>query len=321
MMGENLKPAKLQNSTLRIGVIGCGSFGFVHAKCWQQLPNVELAALCDIVPTRARGLALAFDSAAAPDIAQLSMSVDAVSIAVPPHEQTKVALECLDLGLHVLLEKPFGTDSAQARLLMHTACDRGLVLQAGYLERFDAALRHTVNALPDPATMTARRISRHRARTYDADPVLELMVHDIDHAIAIAGTAPLFVAAHSGHGADTGLVRASLGFAGGFTARLCAGFDSSKQSREITLASRSADRLELDLLSQTLSTRTGDVTLQANNPLVDQFSDFAQAVLTGAGALKGPSNAARVLKVAEQISQLIDGEAARALKITNVANG
>jgi len=85
--------------------------------------------------------------------------VDAVTIATPPHTHFELALEAVEAGRHVLCEKPFTTDAAQAQALVD-ACDRaGVVGAVGHEFRWNparAAVGHAIasGAIGDPRLAT-----------------------------------------------------------------------------------------------------------------------------------------------------------------------
>ncbi|MGH9012575.1 MAG: Gfo/Idh/MocA family protein, partial [Acidimicrobiia bacterium] len=73
--------------------------------------------------------------------------VDAVTIATPPHTHAGVALAAIAAGKHVICEKPFARDAAEARTVLAAAEAAGIVHMLGTEFRFDtghALLAHAV---------------------------------------------------------------------------------------------------------------------------------------------------------------------------------
>ncbi|MEO6178749.1 MAG: Gfo/Idh/MocA family oxidoreductase, partial [Devosia sp.] len=97
---------------LRIGVIGLGWFGEIHAETIVGVPNLELTALCTRTPQRLAAMGEKFgvkklyrdyrDMLADPDI-------DAVSICTMWDQHTEPAIAALKAGKHVFLEKPIAS--------------------------------------------------------------------------------------------------------------------------------------------------------------------------------------------------------------------
>ena len=72
--------------------------------------------------------------------------VDAVSVAVPTLQHREVVLDCLDAGVHVLVEKPLAVTPDEGRQMIDRARQKGLVLHVGHVERFNP-VRDLVQAL------------------------------------------------------------------------------------------------------------------------------------------------------------------------------
>lgn len=152
-------------TVLRLGVIGLGNMGSVHARRVQagEVPACRLTAVADRRPALVEALTTQ-DSAVAgfADGSALIQSgdVDAVLIATPHYSHTALGVEALEAGLHVLVEKPISVHKADCETLLaaHTrAPDR--VFAAMFQMRVDPAFR-TLKALLDAGELGAvQRIS------------------------------------------------------------------------------------------------------------------------------------------------------------------
>jgi predicted dehydrogenase len=104
---------------LRVGVIGVGQRGRLYAESLREgeVPGATLARVCDTDPTKLEGFA---------DVERFSDdegffaagALDAVVIATPHFEHASTAALSLELGLHVLLEKPIGIDKAECERVL-----------------------------------------------------------------------------------------------------------------------------------------------------------------------------------------------------------
>lgn len=129
---------------ISIGVIGYGYWGPNWVRNLAELPDVRLAAVCDLRPER-----LALVSARYPtvhvttDVHELlhSPRVDAVVIATPVASHFALAMLALRAGKHVLLEKPLTTTSAEAEALIEEAARRGLTLMVDHTFVYTGAVR------------------------------------------------------------------------------------------------------------------------------------------------------------------------------------
>jgi len=180
---------------VRVGVIGVGYLGQFHAEKYASIPEVELVGLVDADSPRASQLAGRLKTQAFADPAQLMGKVDAVSIVVPTVLHHRVAKQFLAQGAHVLLEKPMTVTLEQADELIDLAARRGVILQVGHIERFNPALTAIRSLIRTPRYITAERAAPFTVRCTDVNVVLDLMIHDLDIVMDLAGSAPKEVSA------------------------------------------------------------------------------------------------------------------------------
>ena len=104
--------------TLRVGIVGCGSIARAHALSYQNNAHVELVGVVDVDPVRAAGFAEHYGTTAYGSCRELlDHQPDLVSVATPPGNHTEVAVELLESGCSVLLEKPPATTLADMDVL------------------------------------------------------------------------------------------------------------------------------------------------------------------------------------------------------------
>ncbi|NIQ93566.1 MAG: Gfo/Idh/MocA family oxidoreductase [Desulfuromonadales bacterium] len=165
---------------LKTGVIGVGYLGRFHAQKYAALPQAELVAVADANIENAEKVAAECSTKAVDDYRELFGEVDAVSIVVPTQLHYQVAKECLEQGIHVLLEKPMTVTVAEADELIAIAKEKNLVLQVGHLERFNSAVLALEPVLSTPQFIESHRLAPFNPRGADVNVVLDLMIHDID---------------------------------------------------------------------------------------------------------------------------------------------
>jgi len=166
--------------TLKVGVIGVGYLGKFHAQKYADMPGAELIGVADTDRSCAEAIAAQYACRPYDDYKQLLPLVDAVSIVVPTIHHYQVALDCIEAGVDLLLEKPMTVTLAEADELIDKAEKKNLVLQIGHLERFNAAVQAMEPFLTTPVFIESSRISTFKRRGVDVDVVLDLMIHDID---------------------------------------------------------------------------------------------------------------------------------------------
>jgi predicted dehydrogenase len=120
----------------RIGVVGAGWWStYTHIPGLLENPDAYLAGICDTNEAAGRRVAEAFpDVATYSDLGEMlqAQSLDGVVVAVPHVAHHSVAAQCLDQGLHVMLEKPMTLTAVDARDLVQRAEARGVELIVGY---------------------------------------------------------------------------------------------------------------------------------------------------------------------------------------------
>jgi predicted dehydrogenase len=177
-------------SRLRVGVVGAGALGRHHARIYSQLASAELTAVADTSPERGRAVADACKTQWFADYRQIFDEVDAVSIAVPTFAHHEVALEFLARGIAVMVEKPLASTAAQGAEIVAAGESSGTTLQVGHIERFNPAYEEARRLVRSPKYIHAERFSPYAFRSTDIGVVLDMMIHDLDLVLDLAG-APL----------------------------------------------------------------------------------------------------------------------------------
>jgi myo-inositol 2-dehydrogenase / D-chiro-inositol 1-dehydrogenase len=121
---------------LKIGIVGAGYIGSLHAGVLARDERVEIIAIHDAIGERATRLAREVGAAAAVSAAELIESSDAVYIATPNTEHTELALACVGAGKHVFCEKPLATRLDDARLVLEATLQSERIFQVGFNRRF-----------------------------------------------------------------------------------------------------------------------------------------------------------------------------------------
>ena len=166
---------------IKTGVIGTGHMGHYHVNVYaEQLINAELIGRADVDKEKVEALAERYGIRAYIDYKELLNEVEAVSIAVPTALHYKAAKDCLEAGVHVLVEKPFTTTLGEAEELFDIAKRKNLVIRVGHVERFNGAVQELKKIIKDPLLIESRRIGPFISRVKDDSVIMDLMIHDID---------------------------------------------------------------------------------------------------------------------------------------------
>ncbi|WP_048160711.1 UDP-N-acetylglucosamine 3-dehydrogenase [Thermococcus sibiricus] len=174
---------------LRVGVVGVGNMGYHHARIYSEMARegkVELVGVADANLERAKEVASQFKTKAFGDYKELvKEGLDAVSIAVPTSLHKQVALEFIENGVNVLVEKPIAESIENAQEIMRAAKKNNVTLMVGHVERFNPAVLKLKEAisqglLGEIVTMNAKRVGPMVVRIADVGVIIDLAVHDID---------------------------------------------------------------------------------------------------------------------------------------------
>lgn len=305
----------------RCAVIGTGHQGRYHARKYAALPNAELVAVVDTDSHAAAAVAAECKCDALLDYRALLGEVDAVSMAVPTVQHFTVASDFLNSGAHVLLEKPMAKTVAEAEALNRLATQKGLVLQVGHLERFNAAMSEMTDLLVQPMFIESHRLAPFRPRSTDVCVVLDLMIHDIDIILNLV-QAP--VRAISGNGAKVlsdaiDIANARIEFTNGCVANITASRVSQKTQRKMRIFQENA-YLSVDFHEKKLSVfrlsgeelypgvpaiNNEETCFADNDPLMVEIRGFLDAIQNGSPVLVSGEDGKKALETAKHISDMV----------------
>ncbi len=125
---------------MRLGIIGAGTIGEVHAKAAEEV-GTTVARVADVDLERAKSFAKLYSGCLATDQAKdifADESIDAVVICVPNCWHKEVAIEALRAGKDVLLEKPMGMNTPECAEINAVAAETGQLLQIGMVYRYSS---------------------------------------------------------------------------------------------------------------------------------------------------------------------------------------
>lgn len=108
---------------IRFAVVGCGHIGKRHAEMVVRDPGAELVALCDIRPKEELGIE-AYPVAFFSDMTSLLQSgldIDVINICVPNGLHAKLAIQAIESGHHVVIEKPMSLQVQDAERVLQTS--------------------------------------------------------------------------------------------------------------------------------------------------------------------------------------------------------
>ena len=315
---------------LRIGVVGVGSLGFHHARIARQLPDTEFTGIHDTDAPRLREVARELEVEPHDELQRLLDRADAVVIAVPTESHEAVAVEALERGVHVLIEKPIAPSLEAADAILAANGD-GAVVQVGHVERFNGAIRAAEPYLEELLFVESHRLAPFGPRGTDVAVVLDLMIHDLDLVLSLARR-PVTRIAAAGIPVLTprpDIANARLEFEGGAVANLTASRVSMERLRKFRFFQPSG-YLSLDLAAgrgEFLRLRDGvelspgshvdadslmglvervELTGDGREPLRTELESFVGAIRNDAPVVVSGEDGRRALGVALEIVDRIE---------------
>lgn len=175
--------------TIKLVVVGAGLVGQRHITAIEQVPGVELAAVVEPGPTDQKVPVYKSQSDLFDD-----MTVDGVILATPTLLHVPGAMDCVDRGIPVLIEKPLAAAAADARVLVETAAAKNVPILVGHHRRHNPIIQKAASLIHQGAIGQVRSAQvtcwfykpddyfeaapwRKKA---GAGPISVNMVHDID---------------------------------------------------------------------------------------------------------------------------------------------
>lgn len=319
---------------LRIGILGAGHLGRIHVQQLMELPEYEITGIHDPHPGKTAKVHDEFGVKAWESPAGLIANCDVVDVVTPTLAHHTCALQALQAGRHVFIEKPITNTLDQAREIVQLSGSTGLKVQVGHVERFNPAFVAARGALASPMFIETHRLAEFNPRGTDVSVVLDLMIHDLD--IILHVTASPVTAVHASGVAvvsDTpDIANARIAFANGCVANLTASRISLKKMRKSRFFQRDA-YIAVDMLkkeTEIMRMRTVDkpdpfaVTMDLgpgkghreiafdkpaippNNAIREELRSFAHAIRSGNQPEVPASDGLPALELAHRVLQAME---------------
>lgn len=243
----------MKNGQVRTAVVGAGKMGEIHAKVYHQLPDSVLTAIVDVDKSKAKGLGKKYKCLYTDNCSEIIGKVDAVTVATPTINHLEAAKLFIENGVAVLIEKPLAASAEQAREIVELAEKHKVVVAVGHSERCNPVVQAMKKFNIQPKFIEAQRISPYPFRSTDIGVVMDVMIHDIDIILSLAGSKIKKVDAVGIGVIDEDkedICNARLVFENGCVANVTASRLALKTERKVRLFSRQA-YMSLDYFKKT----------------------------------------------------------------------
>jgi len=188
---------------LKVGLIGCGFMGTMHANCYKNLEGVELTAVADVRREKAEEIAAGTQAVIYGDGKDLiaNADVDIIDICLPTYLHAAYAMLAMDKVKYLFVEKPVTLTVPESEKLLEKSAETGCQVQVGQVIRFwdeYVALREIVRSGKYGKVVNAnfRRISPTPEWGWNNwlhDVALsggagqDLHIHDVDFVLSLFG--------------------------------------------------------------------------------------------------------------------------------------
>ncbi|HEV8435282.1 MAG TPA: Gfo/Idh/MocA family oxidoreductase [Thermoanaerobaculia bacterium] len=173
------------NGPTRVGIVGTGSLGRVHARILTEMPEATVVGFVDPRDEAAAEVTSTLNLRRFDSVSALKSEIDAAVVATPTTSHLAVAGELLEAGVDVMVEKPIAATVADAQKLIDVAKQHDRVLQVGHVERYNPAITAVADHLGQVRYVEAERLGVFVPRSLDVDVLLDLMIHDINLVLSL----------------------------------------------------------------------------------------------------------------------------------------
>lgn len=323
----------------RVGVLGVGHLGKLHAKLYREVPQAEIIGIYDTNLNKAKEVAKELGVQAFDSRDELFREVDAVNIVTPTSDHYESALAALENDCHLFIEKPIMAKENEAESVIEKAVSNNKLLQVGHIERFNPAVLALSDVKLNPVFIESHRLASFNPRGTDVAVILDLMIHDLDLILSLVKSEPIQIEA-SGVGViskNIDIANARIQFKNGCVANVTASRISTKKMRKMRIFQPAA-YISLDFvegfseiynISNTqqksfkdgtlafslgqIDSIEGEKSIKYNklqrtgiNPLKHELTSFVESISANIPPIVSGQEGLAALKLANQVMQKIE---------------
>ncbi|MEM2889608.1 MAG: Gfo/Idh/MocA family oxidoreductase [Candidatus Bathyarchaeia archaeon] len=174
-------------SKINVAVLGCGFWGKNHARVLSEIENCNLLAVADVNGEKARSIGEKYYIRWYTDPSKIieRKEIELINICTPTITHAELALEAIEAGKHVLVEKPMTNTLEEATKVNKAAKKKSVHIMVGFIERFNPAVKKAEELISNGeigsiVLASSRRVSRWPQRIGDVGVVKDLAIHGID---------------------------------------------------------------------------------------------------------------------------------------------
>lgn len=300
---------------MRIGVVGTGYLGRLHARILTEMPEANVIGFVETDDAIAADIIATLKLKRFDSVASLAREIDCAVVATPTTTHFDVSRELLEAGCDVMVEKPITATVEEARRLIDIANANNRIVQVGHVERYNPAITAVAPILKNVLYIEAERLGVFVGRSLDIDVLLDLMIHDLNLVLSFLGQRVVDVRA-VGVAVMTekvDITNVRIEFENGAVANLTASRVSQDRVRKIRFFSREAyisvDTKEQEVKGYRLAGKTVlpiEVTVTRQEPLRAELEAFIECVRTRTRPLVSGEDGLAAVELAIRVATAID---------------
>jgi len=182
----------LSTKRINIGLTGCGHLGKIHCRLINEIAqndtNVFFAGVYDSDSAITETISKEYSIKAYKSLDEMLGEVDALVIVTPTSTHFEIAQKALAKDINIFIEKPVTSSLKEAEELIKMAEGMKVKIQVGHVERFNPALVALEKFEMKPRFIESHRLAQFNPRGTDVSVIQDLMIHDIDIILHLAGS-------------------------------------------------------------------------------------------------------------------------------------
>ncbi|HWW62296.1 MAG TPA: Gfo/Idh/MocA family oxidoreductase [Thermoanaerobaculia bacterium] len=171
----------------RVGVIGTGYLGRLHARILTEMPEASVAGFVEVNDDIANEVASSLKLKRFASVDELAGEIECAVVATPTTTHFATAKQLIEAGCDVMVEKPITSSVDQAQQLIELAAAKNRIIQVGHVERYNPAIQAIAGLVRGTRYFEAERLGVFVPRSLDIDVLLDLMIHDLNLVLSLFG--------------------------------------------------------------------------------------------------------------------------------------
>jgi len=301
---------------MRVGVVGVGAMGQHHARVYSELAedfDLELVGIADQDVERAEELADEYGyEGFYKDYKKLAeQDLDALTIAVPTTLHKDIALDFIESGSNVLVEKPIADTVENANEILDAAEEKDLTVVVGHIERYNPSVQKLKDVIDDGTlgsimSISGKRVGPLAIRIRDVGIIIDLAVHEMDVISYLFGEKIQGVTAKAGNAKHPAGVedyaQLMVDFDNGKSGMVETNWLTPHKTRQLTVVGTKGIAY-LDYIDQSLVVHNSEwkkeYMIEEREPLKNEVEDFLECCTNGGEPCVTGEDGLHVLKAAQ----------------------